>query len=164
MADTSTESRDALFLDIGQGKQFAAAVAARMKNLVTAQHHDHPQEAFVTIRGTEGVAVQLGSCCHPIPGDKIWGFMRRGHGLSVHRADCEHVTRGKQTDPQRWMPIGWQDDLPTQAMFAVPVELTVTDSRATIAAVAAALAQEGSSIVGVNMGDKAPGEIGRAHV
>lgn len=158
LADTSTESRDALFLDIGQGKQFAAAVAARMKNLVTAQHHDHPQEAFVTIRGTEGVAVQLGSCCHPIPGDKIWGFMRRGHGLSVHRADCEHVTRGKQTDPQRWMPIGWQDDLPTQAMFAVPVELTVTDSRATIAAVAAALAQEGSSIVGVNMGDKAPGE------
>ena len=84
--------------------------------------------------------------------------MRRGHGLSVHRADCEHVTRGKQTDPQRWMPIGWQDDLPTQAMFAVHVELTVTDSRATIAAVAAALAQEGSSIVGVNMGDKAPGE------
>ncbi len=151
LSDTSTESRPALYNDIGQGKQFAAAIVGRMKNILHDTKHEHQQEASVTIRGTEGMAVQLATCCHPIPGDSIWGFMRKGHGLSVHREDCEHVVRGKQSDPQRWMPIGWKQDLAEEARFSVPLEIEVTDERAAIAAIATTLAQAGSSIVGVNL-------------
>lgn len=162
--DTSTENRSALYNDIGQAKQFAAAVIARMKNILHDTKHENSQEASVTIRGTEGMAVQLATCCHPIPGDSIWGFMRKGHGLSVHRQDCEHVARGKQTDPQRWMPIGWKEDLTDDARFSVPLEIEVTDERASIAAIAATLAQAGSSIVGVNLEDDKKGTKGATDI
>ncbi len=154
LSDTSAENQEALFNSIGQGKHFAAAVVARMKNILHNTKHTRESEASVTIRGTEGVSVQLATCCHPIPGDSIWGFMRKGHGLSVHRDDCEHVARGKSTDPQRWMPVGWKDEVQNEARYTVPLELEVTDERATIAAVAATLAQSGSSIVGVNIEDE----------
>ena len=148
--DTSTQNRTALYTDIGLGKQFAAAVVGRM---LTAMRENGPHhgETEVTIRGTEGVAVQLASCCHPVPGDTIWGFMRKGHGLSVHRADCEHVRRGRQVDPQRWMSVGWKDEIVDEARFSVPIELDVTDERAALAAIAAELAKAGSSIVGLNI-------------
>lgn len=148
--DTSTQNRTALYTDIGLGKQFAAAVVGRM---LTAMRENGPHhgETEVTICGTEGVAVQLASCCHPVPGDTIWGFMRKGHGLSVHRADCEHVRRGRQVDPQRWMSVGWKDEIVDEARFSVPIELDVTDERAALAAIAAELAKAGSSIVGLNI-------------
>ena len=154
LLDTQTDSRAKLYADIGQGKQFAAGIVGRMLNIMHKDEAEHHQdETAVTIRGTEGMAVQLASCCHPVPGDSIWGFMRKGHGLSVHRADCEHVKRGRQSDPQRWMPVGWKEDIDNEAHFSVPLEISVTDERAAIAAIAAELAQAGSSIVGVNLED-----------
>ena len=157
LVDTETENRARLYADIGQAKLFAAGVVGRILNLLhkdKAGHHGN--ETAVTIRGTEGMAVQLASCCHPVPGDAIWGFMRKGHGLSVHRADCEHVKRGRQSDPQRWMPVGWKDDIGSEAHFSVPLEIKVTDERAAIAAIAAIaaeLAKAGSAITGVNLED-----------
>lgn len=77
--------------------------------------------------------------------------MRKGHGLSVHRADCEHVARGRQNAPQRWMSLAWQSDSAEEARFFVPLDLEITDDRATLASVATELSSAGSAIVGVNV-------------
>ena len=153
VTENETKNRTALFADVGQGKLFAAAVVTRLVNFMRAREKTAQSTAAVSIRGTEGMAVQLATCCHPIPGDTIWGFMRNGHGLSVHRADCEHTVRGRKVDSERWMAADWKEDIASDARFPVPVELEVTDERAALAGVAAELAKAGSAIVGVNMND-----------
>ena len=153
VTENETKNRTALFADVGQVKLFAAAVVTRLVNFMRAREKTAQSTAAVRIRGTEGMAVQLATCCHPIPGDTIWGFMRKGHGLSVHRADCEHTVRGRKVDSERWMAADWKEDIASDARFPVPVELEVTDERAALAGVAAELAKAGSAIVGVNMND-----------
>ena len=153
VTENETKNRTALFADVGQGKLFAAAVVTRLVNFMRAREKTAQSTAAVSIRGTEGMAVQLATCCHPIPGDTIWGFMRKGHGLSVHRADCEHTVRGRKVDSERWIAADWKEDIASDARFPVPVELEVTDERAALAGVAAELAKAGSAIVGVNMND-----------
>ena len=153
VTENETKNRTALFANVGQGKLFAAAVVTRLVNFMRAREKTAQSTAAVSIRGTEGMAVQLATCCHPIPGDTIWGFMRKGHGLSVHRADCEHTVRGRKVDSERWMAADWKEDIASDARFPVPVELEVTDERAALAGVAAELAKAGSAIVGVNMTD-----------
>ena len=153
VTENETKNRTALFADVGQGKLFAAAVVTRLVNFMRAREKTAQSTAAVSIRGTEGMAVQLATCCHPIPGDTSWGFMRKGHGLSVHRADCEHTVRGRKVDSERWMAADWKEDIASDARFPVPVELEVTDERSALAGVAAELAKAGSAIVGVNMND-----------
>lgn len=153
VTENETKNRTALFAVVGQGKLFAAAVVTRLVNFMRAREKTAQSTAAVSIRGTEGMAVQLATCCHPIPGDTIWGFMRKGHGLSVHRADCEHTVRGRKVDSERWMAADWKEDIASDARFPVPVELEVTDERSALAGVAAELAKAGSAIVGVNMND-----------
>ena len=152
LRDASIGTREQLYMDIGLGHMPAAGIIGQIKTLLQVKKPEHPSgEAAVSIRGTEGMAVQLATCCHPVPGDNIWGFMRKGHGLSVHRADCEHVARGRQNAPQRWMSLAWQSDSAEEARFFVPLDLEITDDRATLASVATELSSAGSAIVGVNV-------------
>ena len=68
----------------------------------------------ILIRGTEGMAVQLASCCRPIPGDEIVGSMKKGQGLVVHAADCRQAVRSRSiatasptTSRRPCSPIRW---------------------------------------------------------
>ena len=158
LKDASIANLKQLHIDIGLGHMPATGIVGQIKTLLKHQKADRANsEASVTIRGTEGMAVQLATCCHPVPGDSIWGFMRKGHGLSVHRTDCEHVARGRQNAPQRWMSLAWQSDNPEDSRFAVPLDLEVTDDRAALPAIATELSAAGSSIVGMDVGAKQNG-------
>ncbi len=159
LKETNEPNRQALLQDVGLGKLFAAVLISRITSLAQ-EKAPATSRVPVTIHGTEGVAVQLAGCCHPIPGDAIWGFMRTGLGLSVHRADCDHVSRGRKLDPSRWMPAQWKEESQTEALFAVPVLIVTTDERATLARTAAELAKLRSSITGVGITDQ---ESGKTH-
>ncbi len=153
----SFENMEQLCIAIGLGQVPAKGVVGQINTLLQEKKNGHTPKAAVTIRGTEGMAVQLATCCHPVPGDSIWGFMRKGHGLSVHRGDCEHVCRGRMNAPQRWMRLDWQSETSDEARFAVPLDMEVTDDRAALPAIAADLSAAGSSIVGMDVGANANG-------
>lgn len=159
LKETNEPNRQALLQDVGLGKLFAAVLISRITSLAQ-EKAPATSRVPVTIHGTEGVAVQLAGCCHPIPGDEIWGFMRTGLGLSVHRADCDHVSRGRKLDSSRWMPAQWKEEFQTEALFAVPVLIVTTDERATLARTATELAKLRSSITGVGITDQ---ESGKTH-
>ncbi len=159
LKETNEPNRQALLQDVGLGKVFAAVLISRITSLAQ-EKAPATSRVPVTIHGTEGVAVQLAGCCHPIPGDTIWGFMRTGLGLSVHRSDCIHVARGRKVDPSRWMPAQWKEESQSEPLFAVPVFIVTTDERATLARVAAELAKLRSSITGVGISDQ---ESGKTH-
>src|SRR5436190_14117481 len=100
--DGGARSKEELLADIGLGKRLPAVVARRL-----LKHADPREEgkASVTIRGTEGMAVQLASCCRPIPGDAIVGSIKKGQGLVVHQSECPSIVRSRKNEPDQWLDV-----------------------------------------------------------
>ncbi len=61
----------------------------------------------VVVKGQENMLVRLAHCCNPVPGDRIVGFITRGRGVSVHRADCSNLKDLVEGDEGRWIEVGW---------------------------------------------------------
>ncbi|MGW1768527.1 RelA/SpoT family protein [Streptomyces sp. NPDC002073] len=78
----------------------------------------------VVVKGTDDVWVKLARCCTPVPGDPIIGFVTRGSGVSVHRADCVNVDSLSQ-QPERILEVEWA---PTQSsVFLVAIQVEALD-------------------------------------
>jgi len=60
----------------------------------------------IIVKGDPGMAVRFGNCCNPLPGDPIIGYVTRGRGVSVHRANCPNVTN-LQSDLDRIIDVEW---------------------------------------------------------
>ena len=65
-----------------------------------------PSRSAIRIQGIDDVLVRFAKCCNPLPGDDIVGFITRGHGITVHAADCAHLL---ETDPQRRVDVEWDE-------------------------------------------------------
>ncbi len=78
----------------------------------------------VIVKGERDVWVKLSRCCTPVPGDPIMGFVTRGNGVSVHRADCVNVDSLAQ-QPERVIDVEWA---PTQSsVFLVAIQVEALD-------------------------------------
>ena len=146
--DGGARSREELLTDIGLGKRLPAVVARRL-----LKHADPTREeaitGSVTIRGTEGVAVQLATCCRPIPGDAIVGSIKKGQGLVVHGADCRIIVRSRKNEPGQWIDVEW--DPHTTRLFQAAINVTVENQRGVLAKVASEVAEAGSNIDSISM-------------
>jgi guanosine-3',5'-bis(diphosphate) 3'-pyrophosphohydrolase len=81
-------------------------------------------DAGVIVKGTSDVLAKLARCCTPVPGDEIIGWITRGAGVSVHRADCANV-ENLQTQPERIVEVEWA---PTaQSVFLVAIQVEALD-------------------------------------
>ena len=65
----------------------------------------------VVVDGIDNCLIKLSRCCSPLPGDDIVGFITRGHGVSIHKRDCNNVPEdlSKATEPERWISAHWVD-------------------------------------------------------
>ena len=76
------------------------------------------------VRGAPDILVKLAKCCTPVPGDEIVGFVTRGSGVSVHRADCTNV-RSLREDPERLIEVEWAPT--TKRVFLVQIQVEALD-------------------------------------
>src|SRR5205823_7208595 len=141
--DGGARSKEELLADIGLGKRLPAVVARRLlKHADPAR--DEALAASVTIRGTEGMAVQLATCCRPIPGDAIVGSIKKGQGLVVHQCDCGAIVRSRKNEPDQWIDVEW--DARTTRLFQAAIKVTVENQRGVLARVASEIAEAASNI------------------
>ncbi len=63
----------------------------------------------VIVEGIDNCLIKLSKCCAPLPGDEIIGFITRGHGVSIHKRDCNNVPRDikNAAEPDRWIAASW---------------------------------------------------------
>ena len=137
-----------LYTDIGLGKRLPSVVARRLlaREDMSA---DSPSNMTLAIHGTEGMAIQLASCCQPIPGDPIIGSIRKGSGLVIHTHDCPNIRKSRSSDPQSWIDVEWEPE--EGKLFDVRIKVEVKNKRGVLAQVAAAIADAGAIIEHVAM-------------
>jgi GTP diphosphokinase / guanosine-3',5'-bis(diphosphate) 3'-diphosphatase len=163
---SGNRSRGDLLIDIGQGRKIAVIVAKRLATLMLehglkpdavtlslgryADDDSTPRQGIVFVDGSEGASVQLASCCRPIPGDDIVGYLGRGEGLVVHTDDCHVGKKLFERDNERWMTVEWADELTRS--FETHIMVLVNDGKGVLAQVAAAISSAEADITHLDMG------------
>ena len=126
---------DELYAAIGYGGMSAQKAVVRVKDEMTrlyrlhaeqsaaAQEPIHPStsnpptvpirggktsQSGIIVEGIDNCLVKFAKCCTPVPGDPVVGFITRGFGVSVHRADCPNASDAKRAEePGRWIRVDW---------------------------------------------------------
>ncbi len=109
----------------------------------------------IIIDGEAGCQVKFAKCCNPLPGDKIVGFVTRGFGVSIHKADCPNViiSRRNEENLSRWVVAEWErteDPSAAQATYEAMLQIIAQDGIGVIAAISMALADMKVSISQIN--------------
>ncbi|KYD32857.1 RelA/SpoT family protein [Parageobacillus toebii] len=81
----------------------------------------------IRVQGMDNLLIRLSRCCNPVPGDEIIGFITRGRGISVHRADCPNVQTEEALD--RLISVEWESDVQSNREYNVEIEITGFDRR-----------------------------------
>ena len=148
LRDSGLRSRHEVLADIGLGKMLPAVIARRLLRREGVRDESRGGGS-VTIRGTEGMAVQLASCCRAIPGDEIVGSIKKGQGLVVHASDCPTIVRSRKNEPDQWIDVEW--DSRTSRLFQAAIHVMVENQRGVLARVASEVAEAGSNIDSITM-------------
>ena len=145
-------SLDDMYAAIGYGGISALKVIGRLREDIQRILHQHqadrqaevpvadqphvmrpavPQRAKseqgIVVEGLTNCLVKFSKCCTPVPGDDIVGFITRGYGISVHRADCPNAdpARRKPSEAGRWIKVSWGSD--TEESYRTTLEVTAKD-------------------------------------
>ncbi|ATE61793.1 RelA/SpoT family protein [Thauera sinica] len=153
LRDRGVRHKKDVFADIGLGKRLPAIIARRLSQAQDMESGRpdvvKPKPAgAITIRGSEGIAVQLARCCSPIPGDPIIGTIRKGQGLEVHLHDCPTVAK-LRGDRGRWVDVEWETG--SDRLFDVRIRVLTQNQRGVLAKVASSISEEDCNIQTVNM-------------
>ncbi len=156
--ESSAESLDEIYADIGVGKRMASLVASHIvgllenEPLLDLEYVDTSGRMDpVVIYGSESISVQLSPCCQPIPGDHITGQFKPDQGLMVHAEDCNIAKRQRNKDPDRWIEVLWSEDL--NRHFDCRIKVLVHNGKGILARVAAEIGDSDANIIYVNMED-----------
>ncbi|MBB2977010.1 GTP pyrophosphokinase [Microbacterium endophyticum] len=133
------EDVSALYAAVGEGHVSTQSVLEKVTAMVKADDSttgpiDIPTigrsraprhgDSGVLVRGAPDILVKVAKCCTPVPGDDIVGFVTRGSGVSVHRADCTNV-KTLMTEPERMIDVEWAPT--TKSVFLVQIQVEALD-------------------------------------
>jgi RelA/SpoT family (p)ppGpp synthetase len=156
LGDMNVASREGLFQALGLGEYMAPLVARRLAQEAgvgveaDALPADQTHEAL-TIRGTEGMVVTLGRCCHPIPGDRILGFLSSGRGIVIHSQTCRNLNEYRK-HPDKWIDVQWESH--PEREFPVEIRMEAANQRGVLAQITAEMARMDTNIEHVTVDEK----------
>jgi GTP pyrophosphokinase len=101
----------------------------------------------IIVKGDPGMAVRFGNCCNPLPGDPIIGYITRGRGVSVHRADCPNVAN-LRTDKDRIIEVEWA--INAKSAFNASLQIEGENRPGTLSQVSATLSSLNISIQSIS--------------
>ena len=109
------------------------------------KHEAHTSNGVV-VKGIDDVLVRLSRCCNPVPGDDILGFVTRGRGVSVHRADCPNA-QDLMNHPERIIEVSWDGAPSKGTSFKVEVFIEALDRMNLLRDVTVILSEMGANVL-----------------
>jgi len=151
---------DDLYVSVGYGKVVAKDVIERIapgtkpveeektsfiqKVFQSAINKGKKVKSIIKVDGMDDMLVRFGRCCNPIPGDPIVGFITRGRGITIHRADCE---KAFEVDQERRIDVEWTvNSAPEGVERAVRVRVVSQDIPGLLKNMSEAFATRGINI------------------
>ena len=153
LKETGASTFEFVLQQIGLGNSFPFAVANLMilpsKRKVSDDNKN--RNLPVVIDSSQGLVLQYGRCCHPIPGDPILGHMTPGKGLVIHLESCRNL-KEIRLNPEKCMSLVWSSVI--KGEFAVELKAEVTPERGFIAALASRMTEEDATIEHISVNEK----------
>lgn len=151
-------SSEDLLASVGFGRVTAAQVVQKLagpeleerrtQKIINKPHRAKQREAKgISIKGVDNLLVRISKCCTPVPGDNIVGYITRGRGVSIHRADCPNI-KTLAKDHARQIDVSWNTD-ETDA-YPVDLELQVFDKVNMLSTIMNIIAEGKTNINAVN--------------
>jgi guanosine-3',5'-bis(diphosphate) 3'-pyrophosphohydrolase len=156
-------SLDAFLAAIGESQVSPQSVVTRLSRLVAAEVGEEETvdvaparpvrlggqgtktaDQAVMVQGSSDVWVKLARCCTPVPGDEIVGFVTRGKGVSVHRADCPNA-KALANQGDRFIDVSWRAGKGTS--FLVSIQVEALDRKKLLGDVATAISEQQVNIL-----------------
>ena len=108
-------------------------------------------EQGIIVEGLDNCLVKFSKCCTPVPGDDIVGFITRGYGVSVHRADCPNASpeRRRPDQADRWIKVSWGRD--TKDSYSTSLEIICKDRNNLVLDISAALSATQTRVSSLNV-------------
>ena len=136
-----------------QEQMLAEAVAEPKEDAKPADTPKQPKavksEQGIIVEGLDNCLVKFSKCCTPVPGDDIVGFITRGYGVSVHRADCPNASEEKRKEqPGRWIHVSWGTD--TNDSYPTTIEAVCKDRLNLLLDISSALSTTKTFVLGLN--------------
>ncbi len=121
---TGIKDEEGLFTSIARGNQSAKIIARRLLGSDSLPQITEEDEPVLLIKGTEGLLVELQSCCHPVPGDDIVAEFDEVKGLKVHQLNCPTLNNVFDFD-KAVQKIAWVDTSISDEQFVAPLIVQV---------------------------------------
>jgi len=148
------KNMDDFFAAIGSGNLNPSQIIAKL-----AVREEPPEElvvrpsrkvspASVKVLGVGELVTHLANCCHPLPGDKIIGYITQGRGVTVHRRDCPNIV--SEVERERLVEVSWGG---VQQVYPVAIEVDGWDRVGLVRDISAVIAEEGVNITDLNTVD-----------
>lgn len=150
----------ALYAAVGDGHVSAASVVEKLlhllgsdeqefasldTNLEPVKQRTRKSDSGVEVVGAEDLLVKLARCCTPVPGDAITGFITKGSGVSVHRADCINVADLQLNQGDRFVEVRWSPG--ANSVFLVNIQVEALDRARLLSDVTKALSDNAVNIL-----------------
>ena len=135
-AEMNFDKSESLFRNIGSHKVSAHQVFTKIVKKLSEEEPQkeltiediHRKESVdkestgIKVKGMEKVLVTIARCCNPVPGDEIVGYITRGKGISVHRADCTNLTTLMNAEKERFIDVSWDKKAPYKFNAEIQIE------------------------------------------
>ena len=154
--ELSFHSAEDLVARIGLGTVSAKQVIARLKPRLGIK--DEKQSGIVSkmvdrmkrrkrglgirVKGVSDMLVRFGDCCHPVPGEKVIGFITRGRGITIHHQKCRHVV---DADQERMVEVSWEPS--AEDIFLAKLRVLSEERKGVLADISSIMTQKDANIV-----------------
>ena len=99
----------------------------------------------VRIKGIDNIKIRFSKCCNPVPGDEIVGYITRGRGVSVHRADCPNII---SDDTERFIEVEW--DFDKKVSYQAEIQIKATDRAGLLADITQRITDANLTVISLN--------------
>jgi len=155
------KTADDLIASVGYGKTTPLQVVRRFLPKSEETEEEAPRESIfdrimgrvkkkpakteILVKGLDDILIRFGKCCQPVPGDPIIGYITRGYGVTVHRANCVNALK---MNPERQIEVTWTEE--SRETYPVKILVLSYDRVGLLADIATTISKYEANIVSVN--------------